>query len=81
MLLLGWVVVAQLSPLLSALLQDIHSEQSCAQPRLLLGTSTPCRGVIAGLPFLRGLEQIPALLPVAWRSKVALPPLPNVPLM
>lgn len=61
--LLGWMVVAQLSPLL---LQDIFSEPSSV---LLLGTSTPCRGVPYRGSFLRGLEQIPALLPVAWRSK------------
>lgn len=64
--LLGWMVVAQLLPLLSVLLQDIFSEPSSV---LLLGTSTPCRGVPCRGSSLRGLEQIPALLPVAWRSE------------
>lgn len=51
--------------------------QSCSRiflelcPALLLLTLQ--RGLLQG-----GLEQIPALLPLAW---LALPPLPNVPLM
>lgn len=83
----GWRVVAQLLSLLSVLLQDIYREpELCPALRcpalLLLSTSTPCRGVSYRGSFLRGLEQVPPLLPVAWRKAgLALLPLPNVPLM